>query len=42
MHNIDSAAAELNNGFPKLNHRVHHWKMSFNINPGKQVKILFQ
>ena len=36
MHNIDSAAAELNNDLAKISHRVQKWKMSFNPDPSKQ------
>ena len=36
MHNIDSAAAELNNDLAKISHRVQKWKMSFNPDHSKQ------
>ena len=38
MHNIDCAAAELNNDLAKISHRVQKWKMSFNLDPSKQVQ----
>ena len=36
MHNIDSAATELNNDLAKISHRVQKWKMGFNTDPIKQ------
>ena len=36
MHNVDSAAAELNNDLAKISYRVQKWKMSFNPDPSKQ------
>ena len=36
MHNIDSAAAELNNELAKISNRVQKWKMCFNPDPSKQ------
>ena len=36
MHNIDSAAAELNNDLAKKSHKVQKWKMIFNPDHTKQ------
>ena len=36
MHNVDSAAAELNNDLAKISSKVQKWKMSFNPGPSKQ------
>ena len=36
MHNIDSAAAGLNNDLAKTSHKMQKWKMSFNPNHSKQ------
>ena len=36
MHNVDSAAAELNNDLAKISSKVQKWKMSFNPGPRKQ------
>ena len=36
MHNVDRAAAELNNDLAKISSTVQKWKMSFNPGPSKQ------
>ena len=36
VHNIDSAAAELNNDLAKISYMVQKWKISFNPDPSKQ------
>ena len=38
MHDVDSAAAELNNDLAKISPKVRKWKMSFNPGPSKQCQ----
>ena len=37
VHNIDSSAAELDNGLAKISHWLHQWKMSFNPDSSRQA-----
>ena len=38
IHDVDTSATELNNDLFQINKWDFQWKMSFNLDPGKQVK----